>query len=141
MNIPIVDASNYFKGLLLLIRQDRKVSDSEVELMKRIGKALGFEKEFCEAAIAGILENEHVSHQPPKFSSRDLATKFVQDGLVLALSDNELHPSEIEWLKLAAELNGLDLQWFVKEQEKAVVEKTPGSKLQVEGFEVGDLRK
>ena len=141
MNIPIVDASNYFKGLLILVKQDRKVSDSEVALMKRIGKALGFEKEFCEQAIAGILENENVRDQPPKFSTRELATKFVQDGFVLAFSDKEMHPLEVEWLRLTAELNGLDMQWFAREQQKATTETTPASRLQVEGFAVGELRK
>ena len=141
MNIPIVDASNYFKGLLILVKQDRKVSDSEVALMKRIGKALGFEKEFCEQAIAGILENENVRDQPPKFSTRELATKFVQDGFVLAFSDKEMHPLEVEWLRLTAELNGLDRQWFAREQQKATAETTSTSPLQVEGFTVAELRK
>ena len=141
MNIPIVDASNYFKGLLVLIKQDRKVSDSEVALMKRIGKALGFEQAFCEQAIAGILENQHVRDQPPKFSTRELAAKFVQDGFVLAFSDKDLHPSEVEWLRLTAELNGLDMQWFAKEQQKATAEPASASPLQVEGFVVGELRR
>lgn len=140
MNIPIVDASNYFKGLLVLIKQDRKVSDSEVALMKRIGKALGFEQEFSEQAIAGVLENVHIRDLPPKFSTKELAIKFVQDGLVLAFSDKELHPSEVEWLRLTAELNGLDMQWFMREQKKTTTETSPFH-LQVEGFTVGELRR
>lgn len=141
MNIPIVDASNYFKGLLVLVKQDRKVTDSEVALIKRIGKALGFEQEFCEHAIAGVLENENIRDQPPKFSTKELAAKFVQDGFVLAFSDMELHPSEVEWLRLTAELNGLHMQWFAREQQKAAAETTSASPLHVEGFTVGELRK
>ena len=70
MNISVVDASNYFKGLLLLIRKDRKVTESEVEFMRHIGKALGFERQFCENAIQGILENEHIRDQPPRFATK-----------------------------------------------------------------------
>lgn len=141
MNISAIDASSYFKGLLLLIRKDRKVTESEVQLMKRIGKALGFEEEFCDQAIKGILENEHVRDQPPKFSSKDLATKFVQDGLVLAFSDNEIHQSEEEWLKLVAELNGLDAQWFVQKRLQTVKELVPHPHLEVENLTVAELKR
>ena len=136
MNISVVDASNYFKGLLLLIRKDRKVTESEVELMKRIGKALGFEREFCEQAIHGILENEHVRDQPPKFFAKELAVKFIQDGLTLAFSDNEMHPSEEEWLRFVAELNGLDGQWFLRERETAAKKKTMPARIEVDDMTV-----
>jgi len=141
MNISAVDASNYFKGLLLLIRKDRKVADSEIRLMKRIGKALGFEEEFCDQAIKGILENEQVRDLPPRFTTKDLAMKFVQDGLVLAHSDNELHPAEEEWLKLVAELNGLGVQWFSEKRQKASKEVTPHPHLEVEQFTVDELKR
>jgi len=141
MNISAVDANNYFKGLLLLIRKDRKVTESEVQLMKRIGKALGFEEEFCNQAIVGILENQHVRDQPPRFSNKELAKKFIQDGLILALSDEEMHPSEEEWLRLVAELNGLDLQWFSRERQKKVAEAKSHPRLEVEHFTAGELNR
>ncbi|MEX2117015.1 MAG: hypothetical protein WEB37_09005 [Bacteroidota bacterium] len=141
MNISAIDASSYFKGLLLLIRKDRKVTESEVQLMKRIGKALGFEEEFCDQAIKGILENEHVRDQPPKFSSKDLATKFVQDGLVLAFSDNEIHQSEEDWLKLVAELNGLDVQWFSETRLRTIKEAISHPHLEVESLTVAELKR
>ena len=81
MNISIVDGSNYFKGLLLLIRKDRKVSESEIHLMQRIGKILGFEKEFCDTAITDILENTYIQDEIPLFSTKELAEKFIKDGL------------------------------------------------------------
>lgn len=141
MNISALDASNYFKGLLLLIRKDRKVTESEVHLMKRIGKILGFEEEFCDQAIKGILENEHVRDIPPKFATQDLARKFVQDGLVLAHSDNEMHPSEEEWLKLVAEMNGLGVQWFSETRQKASKDVLPNPHLEVEHFTVDELKR
>ena len=141
MNISIVDASNYFRGLLLLIRKDRKVTDSEVALMKRIGKALGFEPEFCDQAIRGILENDHIHEQPPKFSSRDVAVKFIEDGLTMAYADNEIHPAEEEWLRFVAELHRIDLQWFFHERDLAAKGKRPHDHLEVEGLSVAELRK
>jgi len=141
MDIPVIDASNYFRGLLLLIRRDRKVTQSEVDLMMRIGKALGFEEEFCRQSIEGILENEHVREHPPKFSDKNLAMKFVRDGLILSCSDNEMHPLEEEWLKFVAELNGLDPQWFLQEKRRALTAAKLHPHLEIESFRVADLRK
>lgn len=140
MDISVVDASNYFKGLLILIRTDRKVTESEIEMMKRIGSALGFEKEFVRQAIDGILENEHVRDVPPRFSSREIATKFVRDGLALSSSDNEIHPAEEEWLRMVAELNGLDLQWFRREAQR-LAKRTEQRPLEVESLQVKALMK
>jgi hypothetical protein len=115
MNISVIDGSNYFKGLLLLIRKDRKVTASEIQLMKRIGKTLGFESKFCDNAISEILENKHIVDTPPGFSTKELAMKFVKDGLAIACADNELNPPEEKWLMSAAEKNCLDLVWFRQE--------------------------
>ncbi len=119
MNISIVDGSNYFRGLLLLIAKDHKTTEQEKELMRRIGKSLGFEEEFCDNAIHEILENRHIVDTIPEFSKRELAIKFIKDGLALAFSDNELHPAEEQWLKDTALRNGLDLNWFHQESEEA----------------------
>ena len=59
MKITVLDGSNYFKGLLLLIRKDRKITQAEIELMKRVGNTLGFEKTFCDNAISEILGNRY----------------------------------------------------------------------------------
>jgi len=112
MKIPLMDGVNYLKGLLLLIRKDRKITDGEIRLMKRIGKALGFERKFCDNAIDEILENKHIVDIPPAFSTKKLAVKFIKDGLALAFCDKEVHPSEEAWLKATAEKNGLGLTWF-----------------------------
>ena len=119
MKISVLDASNYFKGLLLLIRKDRKVSQSESDLMKRIGKTLGFEKEFCDDAIRDILANQYIDDTPPDFSTRELAVKFIKDGFSLAFADNEFDPSEEEWLRITAERNGIEPELFSREQEHA----------------------
>ncbi len=119
MEISIIDGSKYFKGLLILIRQDRKVTDSEIDLMKRIGKSLGFEKTFCENAIHEILDNKHIKDDVPVFSNIEIAKRFIKDGLSIANSDVDVHEAEETWLRSAAESNGIDSKWFKDEREKA----------------------
>ena len=136
MKISVLDASNYFKGLLLLIRKDRKVSQSESDLMKRIGKALGFEKEFCDGAVRDILANKYIDDTPPDFSTRELAVKFLKDGFSLALADNELDPSEEEWLRRTAERNGIEPELFSREQENAAGRKALPVHLEVDDLTV-----
>ncbi len=136
MTISVLDGSNYFKGLLLLVRKDLKVSESELHLMKRIGKTLGFEPEFCENAIRDVLENEYLVDEPLVFSSQELAMKFIRDGLALAFSDKELHPSEEEWLLATAEQHGLDQDWFREEYGKISGEKDRPLRLEVDEMTV-----
>ena len=120
MTIDVKDASEYFRGLLLLISKDRKIADAETVLMKRVGKALGFEKDFCDNAIREILENGFILDEPPRFSTRELATKFIKDGLTLAGADEETHNAEVVWLKAAAAKNGIEEEWFRRAQERAL---------------------
>jgi hypothetical protein len=136
MNISLIDAGEYFRGLLLLSRKDHKITEVETELMKRIGKTLGFEREFCENAIREILENEYVVDTPPEFSTSELAMRFIKDGLTLAFSDKEAHAFEAEWLSATAEKNGLDVKWFVQQWKNAVNRKDTDSRLEVDGLSV-----
>jgi len=39
MTISVQEGSEYFRGLLILISKDRRVTDEEMVLMRRIGKA------------------------------------------------------------------------------------------------------
>ncbi len=136
MKISVIDASNYFKGLLLLIGKDRKITDPEIALVQRIGKSFGFEKVFCDNAIRDILENKFILDVPPKFSRKELAKKFIKDGLALAASDNEIHPSEEEWLLSIAEKNGLDVEWFYKERQSQEKGSDLHSVLEVDGLTI-----
>ena len=136
MKISVLDGSNYFKGLLLLIRKDRKITNPEIELMKHIGKTLGFEKEFCDGAIREVLENKYIVDTPPEFSTKELAIKFIKDGLSLAFSDNEFHPTEEEWLRSAADKNDLDLKWFLQERGNTANRKEPLAHMEVDDLTV-----
>jgi hypothetical protein len=119
-HISVQDASNYFKGLLILIGRDRKISKPECILMNRIGKALGFEKEFCNNAVQDILDNSYIVDTLPEFSSQDIAKKFILDGLTIALADGSLHLLEEEWLESTAVNYHLDDVWFQQEKERAL---------------------
>lgn len=119
MTIDVRDGSEYFRGLLLLISKDRKIADPERVLMRRIGRALGFEKEFCENAVREILENRFIVDEPPRFSTRELGMTFIRDGLMLAGADDETHRFEEGWLKATAERNGIEEEWFRRELERA----------------------
>jgi hypothetical protein len=136
MKITRVDASNYYRGLLLLIRKDGKVTDTEKELTRRIGKSLGFEKEFCDNAIQEILENKFIVDSPPEFSSTELAKKFIKDGLTLASSDDEILAPEEEWLKSTAKKNGLSLEWFFRERQNTAKTKGLDAHLEVDHLTV-----
>lgn len=119
MKIGVIDASNYFKGLLLLIRKDHKVTEAETAMISRIGKQLGFEKEFCETAIQEIIKNRFIEDTPPLFSSRELAMMFIKDGIAVALSDGHLDYKEEKWLRSVVEKNLLSRHWFVTQLEGA----------------------
>ena len=112
MKLSLIDKSNYFKGLLLLVRKDKKISPEEKSLIKRVGNILGFEQKFCDQALRELLVNDYIIDEPPLFSEKQIAASFIEDGLKLAISDKDLHKDEIEWLKLTAEKNGLIKVWF-----------------------------
>lgn len=137
MIISVVDASNYFKGLLLLIRKDRQVSEAEIAIMCRVGKLLGFEKEFCQNAIRDILENDFIEDSPPVFSSKELAMKFIKDGLTIAFSDHdECHPAEEAWLWSVVAVNDVDEFWYQQEYRNAARKVNPASPMEVEDMTV-----
>jgi hypothetical protein len=112
MTIDVLDGSNYFKGLLLLIRKDHRITGQEAARMKSIGRSLGLESRFCDEAVRDILENRYIVDTAPKFSSEELARMFLRDGLRLAAADNEIHDLEEEWLVAVAGANGVDAVWL-----------------------------
>ncbi|MCF8261261.1 MAG: hypothetical protein K9J12_10840 [Melioribacteraceae bacterium] len=110
--INLIDRSNYFKGLLLLIRKDNKVAPSEERLITKVGLALGFEKSFIRTAISEILENENILDDPPSFSDPMITKSFLKDGLKISASDNDIDPNELYWLKEIAKINSVPEHWL-----------------------------
>lgn len=121
IKISLADHSQYFKGLLLLIRKDNRIHEKEKEFVMRIGKVLGFEKTFCENAIQEILENEFIVDEPPHFSSQEIAQCFIKDGIQLSLIDEHLDDTEIAWLSQTASLHNLDGAWLENELSVALL--------------------
>ena len=113
--MKILDRSNYFRGLLLLAKKDNEIPETERNLVISAGKGLGFDKSFCEEAIDDILINEYISDEPPVFSSKDLALSFIRDSLKIAISDNNLDPNELKWIKSCAIVNNITDEIFYQE--------------------------
>ena len=111
MKLTLRERSECFRGFLLLVAQDRVVSPEERDLLRQIGKALDFEKNFCEEAIDDLLENIHISRNPPVFSRREYAEAFLADCIRIAGADHEVHPDELLWLYRIAEANSLAPSW------------------------------
>lgn len=119
MTLNLIDRSNYFKGLLLLIRKDNIITIEEREIVKRLGKILGFDKKFVRNAINEVLVNEYIIDEPPEFINKELAGIFIKDGVKLAFADKKFDSNEIGWLKSVAEKNGIDPGLIDKEIEKS----------------------
>jgi len=112
MNIPVIDKSNYLKGLLITARKDKQLTDPEKNIIKGIAEKLGFANDFYEETIRNLLTNKYIIEEPIKFSSKKIAESFVIDGLKLFYSDNMVEKGEIEWLKKTAIKNGINEKWF-----------------------------
>jgi hypothetical protein len=117
MNFTLLDRSNYLRGLLILIGKDRKISEEEKELFRKLSDILGFSKDFCETAMEELLENEFIMEEPPKFSNDEVAKLFIQDGIKLAFADKEIHLYEMSWLRSVAEVNSIDHLWSFQQFE------------------------
>ncbi len=134
MHISNLEAGNYFRGLLLLIRKDHKIFEEEKALLMQFGKSFGFAPSFCLDAINDILENIYISDSPPVFSSMQVAKSFIKDGFTLACCDSEFHPNEEQWLRSVAQLNGIDEHWFYRIKIKILNIKNNDDSISVRSF-------
>ena len=128
MFINPMDKSNYFRGLLVLIGKDKDVSQSESDLIKKLGNILGFNHEFVNSAIKNILKNKYVIEEPPMFSNYNLAEIFLKDGIRVALVNSVLNLDQIKWLTATAVKNNLSIQWLFIELENILENSTAEEK-------------
>lgn len=112
-----LDRSNYFRGLLLLVRKNNKVNSAEVSMIMRIGKRLGFAYDFCKGAIKDILDNKHIVNDPPKFSNKGVAHGFIKESIELAVIDNDLDLNELEWIDSVIKENEMEEEWRINKAE------------------------
>jgi hypothetical protein len=115
MILNSLDRSYYFKGMLLLVKKDDKISLEEKELLMRIGSLLRFNQQFCEQTINDLLQNEHITEFPLEFSNKEFAEIFLKDAIKIAFSDHSLHIKEYNWLRQIARTNKIDDHWLLAE--------------------------
>ena len=102
------DNGLYLRGLLQIMAADDHLHTAEKDRIKAHAKKAGFEDKFIEKSIADILNNKHITRDPPKFHTSAAARDFLLEAAEIAVCDGHLHPAEEEWLLAAAEKNSLD---------------------------------
>jgi hypothetical protein len=118
LDIPQLDRSSYLKGLLITARKDNQLTESEISIIKKFATRLGFSSDFFEETISHLLENKYITEEPVKFSEKNIAKSFIEDGLTLAISDNVIGDDELSWLKATAKVNGIDEDWVSKKMKE-----------------------
>lgn len=108
-----IDKSNFFRGLLLLVGKDNKVSQLEKDFILRIGKKIGYSSDYVIQAVNEILFNKYVSKKPPKFTDISTAEKFIDLSIQVAISDHNIHIDEINWIIDTATANNIDRSWVI----------------------------
>jgi hypothetical protein len=112
MKVSLLNRSNYYKGLLVLLRRDRIIDAREKKFMLRMGEVLDFDRRFCEATIDDLLSNAHINRDPVLFSDDRIKKCFFRDALRLAFVDGCFHPMELRWLRTLARANNQSDQWL-----------------------------
>ena len=115
MHLNLIDRSNYFRGLLLLVGKNGEITTRGQWIIKKIAKILNYDQEFVDNALDVLFENTYISKKPPEFSIPDFAKAFVKDGLKTAFTDSTIHLDKIQWLRLTASKNNISDDWFTKE--------------------------
>lgn len=115
MSIPLLDRSNYLKGLFITAKLDHQLSEKEKEILKKLSDKLGFAKDFYNETIRGLLSNKYLSEDPIKFSDQAIAKSFISDAIKLAYADGRVTENEIEWLKKTARINLIGEDYLKKE--------------------------
>jgi hypothetical protein len=118
LEIPQLDRSGYLKGLLITARKDNQLTESEISIIKKFATRLGFSSDFFEETISNLLENKYITEEPIKFSDKNIAKSFLEDGLKLALSDNIIGKDELTWLNATSKVNGIDEDWVDKKMKE-----------------------
>jgi hypothetical protein len=133
MTLSLREKSNYYKGLLILSRRDRIISEEEKELLLQIGELLGFDRRFCETTINELLGNAHISRKPILISDPGLRESFFRDAIRVAYSDGTAAPVELRWLRNTAHANG----WTDRNLESVIHEfQNQGGMGNADSFEI-----
>lgn len=108
MNIPLLDRSNYLKGLFITAKLDRQLSENEKEILKKFSDKLGFAKDFYDETVRGLLSNKYLAEDTIIFSDKNIAKSFISDSVKLIFSDGSDTQKELEWLRKIASANMIE---------------------------------
>lgn len=115
MNIPLLDRSNYLKGLFITAKLDKQLSQKEKDILKQISDKLGFASDFFNETTRSLLNNKYIKEEPITFSAKEIAISFLNDAIKLACCNNIVTNAEITWLKEIATVNQVDKDIIEKE--------------------------
>jgi len=115
MNIPLIDRSNYLKGLFITAKLDKELSQNEKDILKKISDKLGFAYDFYDETVRSLLTNKYIKEEPIVFSEKEIARSFLNDAIKLACSNNIVTEAEVNWLKNTANVNDLNAEVVDKE--------------------------
>jgi uncharacterized tellurite resistance protein B-like protein len=125
MNIPIIDRSNYLKGLFITAKLDKELTEKEKDILKKISDRLGFASDFFQETVRSLLTNKYIIEEPIVFSHQDIAKSFIKDAVKLASVNGLVTEAEIDWLKKTADINKISSNFVEKELNSA--KETPRS--------------
>lgn len=108
MNIPLIDRSNYLKGLFITAKLDRQLTSKEKKLLKKFSDELGFANDFYDETVRGLLSNKYIAEDPIIFSDKTIAKSFIRDAVRLVYADGMVSNIEIDWLKQTASVNSIE---------------------------------
>jgi len=115
MNIPIIDRSNYLKGLFITAKIDKELTGKEKDILKKISDKLGFASDFFHETIRSLLTNKYIIEEPIVFSNLEIAQSFIKDAVKLACVNGLVTDAEINWLKKTADVNKINCSFVEKE--------------------------
>lgn len=132
MDIPIIDRSNYLKGLFITAKLDGELNNQKKEILKEISDKLGFSRDFYEETVRNLMRNKYITEEKIKFSSKEIALSFIEDALTISIASGNLNEKEKHWLNQISEFNQIDSQELKNHFEKielALHQKSKVSKL------------
>ena len=108
MKIPLIDRSNYLKGLFITAKLDKELSSKEKDILKNISDKLGFASDFYQESIRSLLTNKYIKEEPIIFSDEEIARSFLSDAIKLVCCNDKITKEEVDWLKKTALTNNIE---------------------------------
>jgi hypothetical protein len=115
MNIPIIDRSNYLKGLFITAKLDKELTTKEKDILKKFSDKLGFASDFFDETVRSLLTNKYIFEEPIIFSDQKIANSFLRDAVKLACVNDLITEAEINFLNDTAAANNIKKEFVEKE--------------------------